>query len=117
MPAELIGLAAAVCVTVIAVRLVWVYPATYLPRWLIPSLARRDPAPPAAGRRSSSAGAACAERVTLAAALALPLETATGEPLPGRGLVIFLAFSVILVTLIGQGLTLPAAHPAARGRG
>ena len=44
--------------------------------------------------------------VTLAAALALPLRTATGEPLPERGLVIFLAFAVILVTLIGQGLTL-----------
>jgi CPA1 family monovalent cation:H+ antiporter len=44
--------------------------------------------------------------VTLAAALALPLQTDAGDPLPGRGLVIFLAFSVILVTLIGQGLTL-----------
>jgi CPA1 family monovalent cation:H+ antiporter len=45
--------------------------------------------------------------VTLAAALALPLQTDAGDPLPGRGLVIFLAFAVILVTLIGQGLTLP----------
>jgi CPA1 family monovalent cation:H+ antiporter len=102
---QLIGLAAAVCLTVIAVRLVWVYPATYLPRWLVPGLARRDPSPPPGvvlilgwgGMRGA---------VTLAAALALPLSTATGEPLPGRGLVIFLAFSVILVTLIGQGLTL-----------
>ena len=101
------GLAAAVCATVILVRLAWVYPATYLPRWLIPAIARRDPAPPArvvvvlgwGGMRGA---------VTLAAALALPLQTDTGEPFPGRGLVIFLAFSVILVTLIGQGLTLPA---------
>lgn len=104
---ELIGMAAAVSATVIVVRLVWIYPATYLPRWLFPSLARRDPAPPArvpfilgwGGMRGA---------VTLAAALALPLQTQAGEPLPGRGLVIFLAFSVILVTLIGQGLTLPA---------
>jgi monovalent cation/hydrogen antiporter len=103
---ELIGLAAAVCVTVILVRLAWIYPATYLPRWLIPSLARRDPAPPArvpvilgwGGMRGA---------VSLAAALALPLQTEAGDPFPGRGLVIFLAFSVILVTLIGQGLTLP----------
>ena len=102
---QLIGLAAAVCFTVIAVRLLWVYPATYVPRWLIPSLARRDPAPPLrvtlilgwGGMRGA---------LTLAAALALPLETAAHEPLPGRGLVIFLAFSVILATLIGQGLTL-----------
>ncbi|HEY8170994.1 MAG TPA: Na+/H+ antiporter [Candidatus Limnocylindria bacterium] len=104
---ELIGMAAAVSLTVIIVRLVWVYPATYLPRWLWPPLARRDPAPPArvvlilgwGGMRGA---------VTLAAALALPLQTSAGDPFPGRGLVIFLAFSVVLVTLIGQGLTLPA---------
>jgi CPA1 family monovalent cation:H+ antiporter len=103
----LTGMAVAICVTVIGLRLVWVFPATYLPRMLSASLRRRDPAPPPAvplilgwgGMRGA---------VTLAAALALPLQTAAGDPLPGRGLVIFLAFTVILVTLIGQGLTLPA---------
>lgn len=100
-PMELLGLAAVVSLTVIVVRLLWIYPATYLPRWLIPSVARRDPAPPArvplilgwAGMRGA---------VSLAAALALPPD------FPERGLVVFLTFSVILVTLIGQGLTLPA---------
>ena len=98
---QLIWMAAAVSLTVIVIRLAWVYPATYLPRWLIPSVARRDPAPPAriplilgwGGMRGA---------VSLAAALALPPN------FPGRGLVIFLTFSVILVTLIGQGLTLPS---------
>ena len=97
---QLIWMAAAVSLTVIVIRLAWVYPATYLPRWLIPSVGRRDPAPPArvplilgwGGMRGA---------VSLAAALALPPD------FPGRGLVIFLTFSVILVTLIGQGLTLP----------
>jgi monovalent cation/hydrogen antiporter len=46
--------------------------------------------------------------VSLAAALALPLETDTGTPFPGRELIIFLAFIVILGTLVVQGLTLPA---------
>ncbi|MGH3082362.1 MAG: Na+/H+ antiporter [Gaiellaceae bacterium] len=46
--------------------------------------------------------------VTLAAALALPMETDAGAPFPGRELIIFLAFAVILTTLLGQGLTLPA---------
>jgi hypothetical protein len=46
--------------------------------------------------------------VTLAAALALPLETDAGAAFPGRELIIFLAFAVILGTLLGQGLTLPA---------
>jgi CPA1 family monovalent cation:H+ antiporter len=46
--------------------------------------------------------------VSLAAALALPLETDAGAALPDRDLVLFLTFAVILVTLVGQGLTLPA---------
>src|ERR1044072_9447403 len=44
---------------------------------------------------------------TLAAALALPYETDAGAPLPDRDLVIFLAFAVVLATIIVQGLTLP----------
>jgi CPA1 family monovalent cation:H+ antiporter len=45
--------------------------------------------------------------VSLAAALALPLATDAGAPFPGRDLIIFLAFAVILGTLVVQGLTLP----------
>ena len=45
--------------------------------------------------------------LSLAAALALPLETDAGASFPGRDLILFLTFSVILVTLVGQGLTLP----------
>jgi monovalent cation/hydrogen antiporter len=44
--------------------------------------------------------------VALAAALAIPLETDAGGAFPDRGLIIFLAFCVILVTLVGQSLTL-----------
>jgi CPA1 family monovalent cation:H+ antiporter len=39
--------------------------------------------------------------------VAIPPEVASGEPFPDRNLVVFLAFSVIVVTLVGQGLTLP----------
>src|SRR5262249_49321286 len=46
--------------------------------------------------------------VSLAAALALPETIASGEPFPYRPLVLFLAFAVILVPLVLQGLTLPA---------
>jgi hypothetical protein len=46
--------------------------------------------------------------VSLAAALAIPLQTDAGEPFPERNVIIFLAFSVILATLLVQGLTLPA---------
>ncbi len=104
--AQLALSAAVVCTVVIAARFIWMYPATYLPRWLIPSIARRDPAPPwqwpfmlaFTGVRGI---------VSLAAALAIPLTTATGQPFPGRDLILFLTFCVILVTLVGQGLLLP----------
>jgi CPA1 family monovalent cation:H+ antiporter len=45
--------------------------------------------------------------VSLAAALALPLTTDAGNPFPGRDLIVFFAFTVILGTLVLQGLTLP----------
>jgi CPA1 family monovalent cation:H+ antiporter len=103
---ELAVSAAVVCAVVIVTRFVWVFPATYLPRWLVASIARDDPAPPwqwpfllaFTGVRGI---------VSLAAALAIPLTTADGTPFPHRDLILFLAFAVVLVTLVGQGVTLP----------
>jgi CPA1 family monovalent cation:H+ antiporter len=46
--------------------------------------------------------------VSLAAALAIPTETSSGDPLPGRGTVIAVTFVVILFTLLVQGLSMPA---------
>lgn len=45
--------------------------------------------------------------VSLATALALPLTLSTGEAFPHRSLLLFLAFAVIFVTLVVQGLSLP----------
>jgi len=45
--------------------------------------------------------------VTLAGALAIPLLTGAGQPFPGRALILYLAFTTIVITLVGQGLTLP----------
>src|SRR6266542_5770263 len=45
--------------------------------------------------------------VSLAAALAVPHTLPNGDEFPERDLVLFFTFSVILVTLVGQGLTLP----------
>ncbi|MGO9543190.1 MAG: Na+/H+ antiporter [Rhodomicrobium sp.] len=87
-------------------RFIWVFPATYLPRRLSPALARKDPSPPwqwafllgFVGVRGV---------VSLAAALGIPLSTATGAPFPYRDLILFITFGVIAITLIGQGLILP----------
>jgi NhaP-type Na+/H+ or K+/H+ antiporter len=92
---------------VVLARFAWMFPATYLPRWLIPAVARKDPSPPwqwpfmlgFTGVRGI---------VSLAAALAIPFTVANGRPFPDRDLILFLTFSVILVTLVGQGLMLPA---------
>ena len=35
-----------VCAVVIATRFIWMFPATYLPRWLVPAIRRKDPSPP-----------------------------------------------------------------------
>jgi NhaP-type Na+/H+ or K+/H+ antiporter len=92
---------------VIATRFIWVYPAAYLPRWLNPALARRDPVPP--WRWLFFLGFVGVRGVvSLAAALAIPLTTAAGDPFPERNLILFVTFGVIVVTLIGQGLSLPA---------
>ena len=95
-----------VCAVVIAARFVWMYPATYVPRWLSPSLAKRDPSPP---WQFPFALAFTGVRgiVSLAAALAIPLTIEGGSPFPQRDLILFLTFSVVLVTLVGQGLLLP----------
>ena len=91
---------------VIVARFIWLYPATYLPRWLVPSIRRNDPSPPWQWP-FALASAGVRGIVSLAAALAIPLVTATGQPFPQRDLILFLTFSVILVTLVGQGLALP----------
>lgn len=81
--------------TVIATRIVWVpvfswrkkrkpFTHTFLLSW--------------AGMRGA---------VSLAAALSIPLLTDAGAPFPDRDLIIFLTFTVILGTLVLQGLTLP----------
>jgi CPA1 family monovalent cation:H+ antiporter len=104
---ELALSAAIVSAVVIVARFVWMYPAVYVPRWLSPALRRKDPAPP---WQWPFALAFTGVRgiVSLAAALAIPFATESGEPFPDRDLILFLTFSVILVTLVGQGLLLPA---------
>jgi CPA1 family monovalent cation:H+ antiporter len=92
---------------VIVARFVWTYPATYLPRWLVASIGRRDPAPPWQWPFAISF-TGVRGIVSLAAALAIPLQIADGSAFPDRDLILFLTFFVILVTLVGQGLLLPA---------
>jgi Na+/H+ antiporter len=104
--ASLVGDAAAVCAAVVVIRILWVFPLTYLPRFLSRRLRERDPYPPWQ-YPALAAWVGMRGSVSLAAALALPLETDAGAAFPGRDLIIFLTFTVILGTLVVQGLTLP----------
>jgi CPA1 family monovalent cation:H+ antiporter len=105
--ATLIGYGALVGAAVIVVRILWVFPLAYVPRWLFRSIRERDPYPPwQLPMMVSLMGLRGA--VSLAAALAIPLETDAGAPFPARELIIFLTFCVILATLVIQGLSLPA---------
>jgi monovalent cation/hydrogen antiporter len=102
---ELLLWSALVSLVVIAVRLGWMFTTPYVLRTVDRrEIQRERRAPPSerlvvgwAGMRGS---------VSLAAALAIPLSTDAGADFPSRDLIIFLAFAVILVTLVGQGLTL-----------
>lgn len=103
---ELLGYAVLVSVVVIAVRIAWVYALSALDRHV-----RREIAGPRDGAGwkevtlvawSSMRGA-----VSLAAALAIPLQTDAGAAFPERDLILFLTFSVIIATLVLQGLAFP----------
>ena len=98
--ATLLWYAVVVSATVIAIRFAWVFVVLYAPKKI-------------AGRMTNWRGgvfmswAGMRGAVSLAAALALPLSTDAGDAFPGRDLVLFLTFAVILATLVGMGLTMP----------
>jgi CPA1 family monovalent cation:H+ antiporter len=95
---------ALVTVMIVIARFAWTFPAIYLPR-IIGRIRERDPAPPwqwafvlsFTGVRGA---------VSLAAALALPFALPDGSPFPERDLILFVAFGVIFITLVGFGLGL-----------
>jgi Na+/H+ antiporter len=106
-PAELIRytvVAALVCATVILVRIVWVMGYVTVVRWIQSRPTRSPEDYPSF--RSAAVIAWCGMRgtVTLAAALALP-DGPLGTRFPYRDLILFTAFSVVLVTLVLQGMT------------
>lgn len=104
---ELLVATALTTVIVVVARFVWVFPAIYVPRWVSPSLRKRDPSPPWQGPFLLSFTGVRGV-VSLAAALAIPYTIANGQPFPHRDLILFVTFGVIIFTLVGQGLMLPA---------
>ena len=102
---ELLVWALLVSAVVVVVRLAWMFLIPYGVQMTDRRMgAGPDRAPPA--ERLAVGWAGMRGSVSLAAALAIPLHIDAGAVFPDRALIIFLAFGVILVTLVGQGLTL-----------
>jgi len=108
-PASILATTTAVCLTVIVIRPIWVFAAALVSHSVLTVLGEGVP-----GARATTpvlvvvSWAGMRGVISLAVALSLPLVTDAGRPFPGRDLIIFVTFALILVTLIGQGLTLPA---------
>ncbi len=102
---DLIGYGLLISLAVIVIRILWVFPGAYVPRWL--SKRVRDDEPET-NIKSVTLVAWSGIRgvVSLAAAMALPLTIADDSAFPNRDLIIFLTFSVIFATLVLQGLSL-----------
>lgn len=121
----LTGLVIAALAVVIAIRIFWVTISAWLGRIMYRrrlALSKREPQRPRGpGKRPQSplaeplgwkenavlSWSGMRGVVTVAAAAGTPLLTAAGDPLPGRHLIIAVAFGVAAGTLILQGLTLP----------
>ncbi|WP_099025497.1 Na+/H+ antiporter [Mycolicibacterium palauense] len=107
MPATvMLGYSAAVLAAVIAVRIVWIYTFTYVPR-LVSARARNRADAASVAEVFVVAWAGMRGVVSLAAAFALPATTLSGAPFPGRPHIVYLTFVVVVGTLLLHGLTLP----------
>jgi len=91
---------------IIVLRFIWVYPATHIPRFLFKSIRDKEPSPGWRGPLVVS-WAGMRGVVSLATALSIPLLLEDGTAFPLRNLILFITFTVIFVTLVFQGLTLP----------
>ena len=92
---------------VIVLRLVWVYPGAYIAWWIRTRIQRQKVNRPRPRYVFVVGWTGLRGVIALAAAMSLPHTLANGQPFPNRDLIVFLTFSVILVTLVVQGLSLP----------
>jgi Na+/H+ antiporter len=105
---------------VIVLRLLWMFPGANFSYEIRRRLLHQKEAMPSAKHMFIVGWTGMRGVISLAAAISLPVTLNNGAPFPQRNLIIFLTFSVILVTLVLQGLTLPAvirtlglSHPTA----
>lgn len=91
----------------ILLRLIWVFPGAHLSYFIRRRLLHHNENRPGTRQIFIIGWTGMRGVIALAAAMSLPQTLANGNPFPHRDLIVFLTFSVILVTLVFQGLTLP----------
>jgi monovalent cation/hydrogen antiporter len=104
---QLLGYGALFSGMVILLRLLWMYPGAYMAYLIRSRLLHQNYHMPNLKKIFVVGWTGMRGVVALAAAMSLPETLSSGSPLPGRNMIVFLTFSVILVTLVLQGLTLP----------
>jgi Na+/H+ antiporter len=105
---QLILYGALFSIVVILLRMIWMFPGVWIANLIRRKLLHHDVTAPSARQIFVVGWTGMRGVVALAAAISLPEKLANGADFPQRNLIIFLTFSVILVTLVLQGLTLPS---------
>lgn len=103
----LLGAGLAFSVMLVLLRMLWMYPASGAAWWVRTRIARQTYEKPGPSQVFVVGWTGMRGVVALAAANSLPLTLDDGSPFPQRSFIIFLTFSLILVTLVLQGLSLP----------
>jgi CPA1 family monovalent cation:H+ antiporter len=103
---RIVGAGALFSLVVIVLRFAWIAPGARLSFTIRRRLLRQPDPYPTAGELLVVGWSGMRGVVSLAAAFALPVATASGAPFPGRDLIVFLTFSVVVFTLVVQTLTL-----------
>lgn len=104
---EAITYAVIISLVTIVIRLIWIYPGAYIPRFLFKSIREKE-ANPGWKLVFITGWSGMRGVVSLASALAVPLTLNDKiTAFPHRNLILFITFVVILFTLVLQGLSLP----------
>lgn len=104
---DIISYVLAISSVVLLVRIIWVFAATRANHFLLRHVLRSQPPRLSWQSQTIIGWSGMRGVISLAAALALPQTIHHGEAFPDRSVIVFLTFSVILTTLVLNGLTLP----------
>jgi monovalent cation/hydrogen antiporter len=103
----LLGYGLAFSAILVLLRMLWMYPAARTAWWIRTHIVKQMYERPKSNQVFVVGWTGMRGVVALAAANSLPLTLNDGSPFPQRSFIIFLTFSLILVTLVLQGLSLP----------